>query len=80
MASYEYKCVQAPAVIDVAKIDDCAEEVAAFANLINDVAIDGWEYYSMETIGIARTGIFGGVKDASQARMLIFRRERGGNE
>ena len=49
-----YKAVPGPKVIRIEN-DDLTMATNAFADLINANAVDGWEFYSLETIKTTET-------------------------
>jgi hypothetical protein len=82
MANYTYKCVPIPAiVITAAKGKDLhVEATATHERLINDVASEGWEFVSIETISSsAKAGclsiLTGGRNEELVSKMIVFRRE-----
>ena len=79
MTSYEYKCVPGPSQLVVKSQADAASAVRSYADLINAEAIDGWEFYSLETMSVAQApGCFGGGDKTPPVifNMLVFRREK----
>ena len=78
-SNYEYKCVPAPMDLVVNSPKDGASAVVRFADIINQDAVDGWEFYSMETISVStRPGCGSSGKEGPVAfNMLVFRRPKG---
>ena len=76
MVKYEYKCVAGPTELVVKSQNEASIAVASYADLINEGAQDGWEFYSMESMTVSQApGCFS--KDAPPIifNMLIFRRQ-----
>lgn len=79
--AFEYKCVAAPQELIIKKQADMEKAVAGFANIINNEAVQGWEFYSMEqiatTVPVGCLATLIGLKDkTTYSNMLIFRRVR----
>lgn len=76
MASYEYKTVSAPKILNIKTQTEADQAIASFGNFINKEAVDGWEFHSMESISTSEApGCFGGNKDhITIYNMLIFKR------
>lgn len=79
--NFEYKCVAAPKELIIKKQSDMDKAVAGFANIINNEAVQGWEFYSMEqiatTVPVGCLGaLFGKKEETTYSNMLIFRRAR----
>ena len=53
---YEYRCVPAPMRLIVKNEKDMGNAVSSFSELINQNAVGGWEFYSMEEITCEATG------------------------
>ena len=78
---YEYKCVAAPKELIIKKQAEMDKAVAGFANIINNEAVQGWEFYSMEQIATTvpvgcLAALFGKKEETTYINMLIFRRMR----
>jgi len=78
---YEYKCVAAPKELIIKKQAEMDKAVAGFANIINNEAVQGWEFYSMEQIATTvpvgcLAALFGKKEETTYSNMLIFRRMR----
>lgn len=76
---FEYKTVPCPKALQVKsqKEDDAA--VRSFARIMNSEAVDGWEFYSMETISVAQVSgcmSFGKSSRDTPYNMMVFRREQ----
>lgn len=72
---YEYKTVPAPGVLEIKRERDAEEAIRGFADLINEEACDGWEFYCTDSIITSRSlGLFGGDPEETIYKMLIFRR------
>lgn len=72
---YAYKTVPAPTILGVKNEKQINDAIRSFANLINQECVDGWEFYSMETIAtqIPQGCLgFGGSKTVTY-NMLVFR-------
>lgn len=78
MANYEYKCVPGPAQLVVKSASESSKAVASYAEIINAEAIDGWEFYSLESMSVAQApGCFSSGKEPPVLfNMLVFRREK----
>lgn len=79
--NFEYKCVAAPKELIIKKQADMDKAVAGFANIINNEAVQGWEFYSMEQIATTvpvgcLAALFGKKEETTYSNMLIFRRAR----
>ncbi len=76
--SYEYKCVPGPAQLVVKSQNDAATAVRSYADLINSEAVNGWEFYSLETMSVAQAAGCTGNDKAPPVlfNMLIFRKEK----
>ena len=76
-----YKAVPGPKVIRIEN-DDLTMATNAFADLINANAVDGWEFYSLETIKTTetvKTGCFLNKQVTTinhDIYMLIFSKEQ----
>ena len=78
---YEYKCVADPKELIIKKQAEMDKAVAGFANIINNEAVQGWEFYSMEQIATTvpvgcLAALFGKKEETTYSNMLIFRRMR----
>ena len=78
---YEYKCVAAPKELIIKKQAEMDKAVAGFANIINNEAVQGWEFYSMEQIATTvpvgcLAAWFGKKEETTYSNMLISRRMR----
>ena len=76
---YEYKCVAAPKELIVDKSSSAEKAINSFANFINNEAMNGWEFYSMEELSTSESqgclgSLFGGKPIVTVHNMLIFRR------
>ncbi len=79
--NYSYKCVPAPQVLVIKKQADLDNAVASFANIINNEAMYGWEFCSMEQIACkvpagCLASLFGDKGNTTYCNMLIFKRPR----
>ena len=74
--AYEYKTVPAPMVLKEKNEQDAHASIRSYGERINDEAVDGWEFYSMETITTAQApGCGGGGKEVMTSyNMFVFRR------
>ena len=84
MAIYEYKCVAAPKELIVDKSSSAEKAINSFANFINNEAMNGWEFYSMEELSTSESqgcfgSLFGRKPIVTVHNMLIFRRIRNEN-
>ena len=78
---YEYKCVAAPKELIIKKQAEMDKAVAGFANIINNEAVQGWEFYSMEQIATTvpvgcLAALFGKKEETTYSNMLSCRRMR----
>ena len=77
---YIYKTVAAPTGIAVKHQNDTNAAVSAFSNVINRECVDGWEFYSIESIAVSSNpGCFGmlfrGAREKNVTlNMLVFRK------
>ena len=78
MANYEYKCVPGPAQLVVKSASESSKAVASYAEIINAEAVNGWEFYSLESMSVAQApGCFSSGKEPPVLfNMLVFRREK----
>lgn len=78
MPSYEYKCIPGPTLLVVKTTADFQKAINSYSDLINADAIDGWEFYSMESMTVQDTpGCFSGGKTETKVfNMMVFRREK----
>ena len=78
MANYEYKYVPGPAQLVVKSASESSKAVASYAEIINAEAINGWEFYSLESMSVAQApGCFSSGKEPPVLfNMLVFRREK----
>lgn len=79
MAYYEYKTVPAPMILTIKNDKEERIAIANFGEAINQVARDGWEFVSMETIRTKEAeGCFSTGKETEKIHnMLVFKREIG---
>lgn len=76
MQTHEYKVVPAPRKGDKARGLKAVEDRFAYAltRLMNEMALDGWEYLRTDTLPVEeRTGLTGRVSTSFQS-LLVFRR------
>jgi len=83
----EYKCIPAPDEIVIEKSGSLTERlinkekaVRAFAEIINDEAIDGWKFHSMESIAVTEkpgcfAALFGSKAEKTYFNMLVFSKD-----
>lgn len=73
---YVYKTVPAPTILGVKNEKQINDAIRNFANYINQECVDGWEFYSMETITTQTPqGCLGlGGSKITTYNMLVFRR------
>lgn len=78
MANYEYKCVPGLKELVVKSIAESSKAIAGYANIINAEAVDGWEFYSLESMTVSQApGCFSSGKEPQATfNMLVFRREK----
>lgn len=77
---YIYKTVPAPKLLVASNNKKMAQEIAKYSDLINSGCIDGWEFYSIETISVQEKpgciNIFSRNVVTVNYNMLIFRKEK----
>ncbi|MGE6385321.1 DUF4177 domain-containing protein [Pseudomonas sp. NPDC078416] len=77
---FVYKMVQVPPNVEVQAKNQKGNEAAAYLqNVVNQHAGDGWEFYRIDTIGVAVqpgcfAGLFGQKAELSQYYVISFRR------
>lgn len=78
VANYEYKCVSGPKQLVVQSANDSSKAIASYADIINAEAVDGWEFYSLETMSVEQApGCLSTSKEPPVLfNMLVFRREK----
>ena len=78
MANYEYKCVSGPKELVVKSAAESSTAIASYANIINAEAIDGWEFYSLESMTVSQAPgcLSTGNEPPLLFNMLVFRREK----
>lgn len=75
---YTYKMIQVPPNISVKAKDNKSGIAAAYLeDVVNALAVEGWEFQRVDTIGIEeRPGCFGGNKTAlTNYYVITFRKE-----
>ena len=76
---YTYKTVPAPTNLSVRSVNDTLNAVESFSEIINKECVNGWEFYSMETISVSTNpGCFSLGKRTTPIvlNMLVFRKEK----
>jgi len=79
---YEYKMVQVPPTIEVKAKEQKGNEAAVYLeSLANQYAENGWEFWSVDSIGIVVAsgclgGLFGGKTEATAYYVVTFRRTK----
>jgi hypothetical protein len=79
---YEYKMVQIPPNIAVDMKKHKGNEAAAYLeSVVNKYAQQGWEFYRVDSIGVAlQAGCFGSLRgqkeDNNQYYVITFRKEK----
>jgi hypothetical protein len=73
----QYKCVPAPAVLEVDRDGDYKGAVRSFADLINKETKGGWEFHSMENVVVKKKhgcllALFGLKESYESFNMLVF--------
>jgi hypothetical protein len=73
----QYKCVPAPMTLTIDSKSSMENAVKSFANIINENAVDGWEFFSLENISVTQKPgclgeLFGGKPYTTHFNMLIF--------
>lgn len=77
MANYEYKCVSGPRQLVVKSASESAKAISEYANIINAEAVDGWEFFSLESMTVSQApGCFSTQAPPTVFNMLVFRREK----
>lgn len=80
MKKYIYETVQIPPNIQMDKREKGNEAAGYLRNVLNQKANDGWEFQSVEIIGVAvQPGCFEALKGTKQSftnyYVIVFRRE-----
>ncbi|HEM6870794.1 TPA: DUF4177 domain-containing protein [Providencia stuartii] len=78
--AYVYKTAQIPPNIEMNKREAGNEAAIYLQSVLNEKAEDGWEFQSVETIGVAvRPGCFESLRGTKQSfthyYVIVFRRE-----
>lgn len=73
----QYKCIPAPTTLVIDSKSNMEKAVNSFANIINENAVDGWEFQSLENIAVTQKPgclgeLFGGKPFTMHFNMLIF--------
>jgi len=73
---YTYKTIPAPMELVVKREDEMQGAICNFSQIINKECVDGWEFYSMETITTSTAPGCLGISKAEKSHynMLVFRR------
>lgn len=73
---YQYKTVPAPKVLSIKTEKETAAAINGFGDLLNQEAVDGWEFHSMQTITVSEAqGCSGsGQAKVTHYNMLVFHR------
>ncbi|MDF1792745.1 MAG: DUF4177 domain-containing protein [Thalassobaculaceae bacterium] len=76
--AYEYRCVAGPTTIAIKKKEDQTQAVAAFQDIINREAHEGWEYVGIDEFQTAEAPgcLQGSAPKITIFKMLVFRRPR----
>lgn len=77
---YTYKTVPAPTNLVVNSDKEREGAVSQFSSLINAECVDGWEFYSMESITVSQkpgclAAMVGGKETHAYFNMLVFRKK-----
>lgn len=73
----QYKCIPAPKELVIDKKGSYDTAICSFADLINQEANGGWEFYSMENIAVTQNpgclaSLFGQKEAIVYFNMLVF--------
>lgn len=73
---YEYKTVPAPMVLSIKTEKEAESAIAGFSAILNEVAAQGWEFHSMQTITTSEAPgcLGGGQAKEKHYNMLVFQR------
>ncbi len=76
----QYKCIPAPRELIIDKNGSCDSAVRSFSDLLNREAVDGWKFYSMETILVTQnpgclSALAGQKAATTNYNMLVFIKE-----
>ena len=80
--AYEYKMVQVPPTIKVKAKEERGNEAAIYLkSLVDKHAVEGWEYYRVDTIGVLTepgclASLIGTKQTLIQHYVVTFRREK----
>lgn len=80
--NYEYKMVQIPPNIAVEMKKHKGNEAAAYLeSVVNKYAADGWEFYHVDSIGVALqpgclSALFGKKEEHNLYYVITFRKEK----
>lgn len=75
---YEYKMIQIPPAINVGQKDKGNEAATYLSNVVNEFAVEGWEFQRVDSIGVNVTpGCSSGKNETFHTYYVItFRRQK----
>jgi len=78
---FEYKMVQVPPTINVGTKEKGSEAASYLQNVVNESAVDGWEFYRVDNLGVKTSpgclGALSGQKDQTLIYYVVtFRKSR----
>ena len=79
--AFESKTVMAPILLQIRNAKEAEQAVASYGEYINLHAVDGWEFYSLESVSLSENPgclgvLFGKKEQVTTYYMMVFRREK----